>query len=84
MSAEIVLYRFRWWYKGKTVDGNVVNFSGHVHAVDAAAACNTVEHQMREKHPDIRWMLGKRIETISVLFGPTVQQLKRGQRRVKE
>jgi hypothetical protein len=74
--AETILFWFRWWYKGRTPEGNTVKLFGHVQASDAASACDIVERQMRAEHPTIRWMQGREIESDGYLFGPTVQKLK--------
>jgi hypothetical protein len=76
------LFWFRWWYKGMTSEGNVISLQGNIQALDAGAACDQVETQMRAAHPDVAWMQGREVEGIGsyrgVRFGPTVQQMKRG------
>ncbi len=67
---------FRWWYKGRTAEGNTMKLEGRVEARDASEACDKVEKQMRAKWPDVRWMQGREIEADGVTFGPTVQKLK--------
>lgn len=70
------LFCFRWWYKGRTVEGNTMKLEGRVVAHDASEACDRVEKQMRAEHPTMRWMQGKEIEGNGVTFGPTVQKMK--------
>jgi len=70
------LLRFRWWYKGKTPEGNTIKFEGHVRAKDSSSASDIVEREQRARFPEIVWMQGKEIEGNGVQFGPTVQQLK--------
>ena len=70
------LFCFRWWYKGRTPEGNVIKLEGRVVAHDAGEACDRVEKQMRAEYPAMRWMQGKEIEGNGVAFGPTVQKLK--------
>lgn len=67
---------FRWWYKGRTAEGNTMKLEGRVVARDASEACDKVERQMRAKWPTVRWMHGREIEGDGVTFGPTVQKLK--------
>lgn len=67
---------FRWWYKGRTAEGNTMKLEGRVEARDASEACDKVEKQMRAKWPTVRWMQGREIEGDGVTFGPTVQKLK--------
>ncbi len=69
-------FRFHWWYKGRTDEGIIVKFEGHIVATDASDACDKVEKSMRAKWPMIAWMHGKEIEGNGVTFGPTVQKLK--------
>jgi hypothetical protein len=68
---------FRWWYKGRTAEGNILKLEGRVDASDASAACRTVEAIMRAEHPTVRWMQGREIEDACCKFGPTVQKLKK-------
>lgn len=71
------LFCFRWWYKGKTIEGNIMKLEGRVVAKDASDAIDKVEKQMRAKWPTVRWMQGKEIEGDGWTFGPTVQKLKK-------
>jgi len=79
-EKQLELHRFRWWYKGKTPDGNTMSLQGHVMARDSSHAGEIVEKDMRKKWPDIKWMQGRDVEGEGdwecVRFGPTVQQLK--------
>ena len=75
---------FRWWYKGRTAEGNIVKLEGRVDAANEAAACRTVEAIMRAEYPTVRWMQGREIEGDGVMFGPTVQKLKRKQNKQSE
>lgn len=70
---------FRWWYRGLTAEGNIIKLEGHVQATNDTSACHTVEAIMRAEHPTVRWMQGREIEGNGVMFGPTVQKLKRKQ-----
>lgn len=70
------LFCFRWWYKGRTAEGNTMTLEGRVEARDASEACYKVEKQMRAKWPTVRWMQGRESEGGGVRFGPTVQKLK--------
>ena len=70
---------FRWWYKGRTPEGNTIKLEGDVMARNESEACAKVEATMRAAHPEIRWMQGREIEGDGVMFGPTVQKLKRKQ-----
>lgn len=70
------VFTFRWWYRGRTVEGNIVKFVGRIRAVDDRAALKQVEDQMRADYPTIRWMHGREMEGGNVTFGPTVQKLK--------
>lgn len=71
------VFRFRWWYKGITTEGNILKLAGHTYATDASAACDQVERLMRAEHPTVRWMQGKEIEGDGWKFGPTVQKCRR-------
>lgn len=70
------LFCFRWWYKGRTLEGNTIKLEGRVVAHDASEACDRVEKQMRAEYPTMRWMQGKELEGDGVTCGPTVQKLK--------
>ena len=70
------LFCFRWWYKGRTVEGNTIKLEGRVAARDASSASAKVEKQMRSDHPTIKWMQGKNIEGNGIAYGPTVQKTK--------
>lgn len=70
------VFCFRWWYKGRTAEGNTMKLEGRVEARDASEACDKVEKQMRAEWPTVRWMQGREIEGDGVTFGPTVQKLK--------
>lgn len=70
-------FQFRWWFKGKTADGNILKLQGHVTAPSAGEACDKVEAAMRKEHPTVRWMQGREIEGNGVSFGPTVQLIRR-------
>lgn len=74
--ASSGLFCFRWWYKGRTLEGNTLKLEGRVVAHDASEACDRVEKQMRAEYPTMRWMQGKELEGDGVTFGPTVQKLK--------
>ena len=82
MSDAIQQHWFRWWYKGITADRQIIKLQGHIQALDARAACDQVEAQMRAAHPDVRWMQYREVEGFGsnrgVTFGPTVQKMKRG------
>ena len=67
---------FRWWYKGRTTEGNTVKLEGRIEAADAGEACDKVEAAMRSRYPTMRWMQGRELEGDGVRFGPTVQKLK--------
>lgn len=69
-------FRFRWWYKGRTTEGNTVKLEGRIEAADADEALAKVEAAMRSRYPTMRWMQGKEIEGGGVRLGPTVQKLK--------
>ncbi len=77
MSDEKPKRKFRWWYKGKTPEGNTCSFEGTGFAVDAEAAGQNIEKMMRGQWPSLRWMHGKDVEgegdNVGVKFGPTVQ-----------
>ena len=75
--ASSDLFCFRWWYKGRTAEGNIVKLEGRVDAANESAACRTVEAIMRAEHPTVRWMQGREIEDDFCKFGPTVQKLKK-------
>jgi hypothetical protein len=67
---------FRWWHKGRTLEGNTIKLQGRVVAKDASAACDLVDAEMRKQHPNIKWMQGREIEGNGFRFGPTVQKLR--------
>lgn len=73
-------YKYRWWYKGRTPEGNVMSLQGHVWATDSSQAGDIVESEQRARWPEVRWMHGKEVEgegeNYNVQFGPTTQQMK--------
>lgn len=78
--APAPVFTFKWWYKGKTTEGNIIKFEGRITAADNFEACDKVERLMRAEHPTIAWMQGKNIEGQGnwkgVTFGPTTQKMK--------
>lgn len=74
---------FRWWYKGKTPEGNIARFEGTIQAEDYDKASRSVEEMMRARWPKMRWMQGREIEGWGWNLGPTVQKMKRGPRDQK-
>jgi len=72
---DLCVYRF--WYKGRTEEGNILKLEGNVTASGAKAAADIVEEEMRILHPTVRWMRGREVEGNGCTFGPTVQKLKK-------
>lgn len=74
-------FSFKWWYKGRTKEGNTLKLTGRVNAKDASEAAAKVERAMRAEHPDVRWMQGRDMEGVGdwkgCTFGPTVQKMKK-------
>lgn len=75
------LLPFKWWFKGRTVEGNTIKFEGRVKAIGAGEACHQVDEDMRKQYPDIKWMQGKNVENEHIKYGPTVQQMKTAKRK---
>lgn len=69
--------RYRWWFKGKAADGNILSFEGYGWAEDAWAAAHRIDKLMREEYPDIRWMHGTKVEGGNIQYGPTIKMLKK-------
>lgn len=80
------LIRFRWWYSGRTPEGNSARFEGTGYAKDSRDACDNVEKMMRAKWPEIKWKHGREVEgegdNRGVKFGPTVQMLRTKKQRI--
>lgn len=74
------LFRFRWWYKGRTLEGNIIKLEGHVMAKDSWEAAVVVEADQRKRWPDVKWMHDREVEdegeNEGFKFGPTIQLLK--------
>jgi hypothetical protein len=79
--AAVTLFRFRWWHKGKTHDGNTISLTGTINACDDRTAALYIDNMLRKKWPTTRWMHGREIEGGNIQYGPTIRRLK-GKRNI--
>lgn len=76
-SLPTDIHLWRWSFRGMTPDGNTVKFSGTIEAPNdrmGDTALREVDKMMRAKHPEIRWMHGREVESDAMKYGPTVQR----------
>ena len=73
--AETDIFCWHWEHKGICPDGTKVKFKGTIQAPNERmgnTASDTVNRELRAKHPEITWMQGHRIEGDGLTYGPTV------------